>query len=142
MAVSESYLTFVIEQLGGVRDILTKRMFGGVGIYSGDRFFAVMDNDTLFFKVDDALAGQYRKRGMPPFAPIPGKPPMMGYYQVPPSVLEDADALARWAAQSLQVTAKSPVRKRRAGAGKPSRVGVRKRHPAGAKRSPRSTRSK
>ena len=32
---------------------------------------------------------------MPPFAPIPGKPPMMGYYQVPPDVLEDADEIVQ-----------------------------------------------
>jgi TfoX/Sxy family transcriptional regulator of competence genes len=55
VAVSESFLTFVLEQLDGVRGIVTKRMFGGVGIYSGERFFAVIDNDTLFFKVDDDL---------------------------------------------------------------------------------------
>lgn len=33
-------------------------------------FVALIDNDTLFFKVDTALAGQYRKAGMPPFMPI------------------------------------------------------------------------
>ena len=35
--------------------IRSKSMFGGVGVYSGERFFALIDNDdTLFFKVDDA----------------------------------------------------------------------------------------
>jgi len=101
MAVSDSYLAFVLEQLAGVRALVTKRMFGGVGIYSGDVFFAVIDNDTIFFKVDDELAARYRKAGMPPFAPIPGKPPMMGYYQVPTDVLEDADEMAKWAKESL-----------------------------------------
>ncbi len=114
MAVSASYLTFVLEQLAGVRGIVTKRMFGGVGIYSGEAFFAIIDNDTVFFKVDEALAAQYRKAGMPPFAPIPGKPPMMGYYQVPPHVLEDGDAMVQWARQSLEVATKFPVRKRAA----------------------------
>jgi DNA transformation protein len=118
MAVSASYLTFVLEQLAGVRAIVTKRMFGGVGIYSGETFFAVIDNDTLFFKVDEPLAAQYRDAGMPPFAPIPGKPPMLGYYQVPPDVLEDADAMARWAKQSLRVAVKAPARRRPGRAGK------------------------
>src|SRR4030095_9214715 len=52
MAVSDSYLAYVLEQLDAVRGVVTKRMFGGVGIYSDDVFFAVIDNDTLFFKVD------------------------------------------------------------------------------------------
>lgn len=102
MAVSESYLTFVLEQLQGVRGVVTKRMFGGVGIYSGETFFAVIDNDTLFFKVDEVLSAKYRRLGMPPFMPIPGKAPMAGYYQVPPDVLEDADELARWATESIE----------------------------------------
>ena len=109
MAVSESYLAFVLEQLSGVRSIVTKRMFGGVGIYSDGVFFAVIDNDTIFFKVDEVLAEQYIKAGMPPFAPIPGQPPMMGYRQVPPEVLEDADEMVRWAKQSIQ---HAPVKKK------------------------------
>lgn len=108
MAVSDSYLTFVLEQLAGVRALVTKRMFGGVGIYSGDVFFAIIDNDTIFFKVDEVLAVQYRKAGMPWFRPIPGKPPMTGYYQVPPDVLEDAEEMVKWALQSI---AHAPVQR-------------------------------
>ena len=111
MAVSESYLAFVLEQLEGVRGVVTKRMFGGVGIYGDGVFFALIDNDTLFFKVDDELRPQYRSRRMPPWKPIPGKPASEGYYQVPPGVLEDADQLAKWAKQSIAVPAKKPVKK-------------------------------
>ena len=114
MSVSDSYLTFVLEQLEAVPKIVTKRMFGGIGIYSDGTFFGVIDNDTLFFKVDETLAQRYRDKGMPPFAPIPGAKPMMGYYQVPPDVLEDARSLARWAKDSIAIaTTKSPSRPNR-----------------------------
>src|SRR6187402_758547 len=108
MSVSDSYLSFVLEQLGDVPRVVTKRMFGGIGIYSDGTFFAVMDNDTLFFKVDETLAKRYREKGMPPFAPIPGAKPMMGYYQVPPDVLEDGSTLARWAKDSIASTKARP----------------------------------
>ena len=111
MAVSQSFLTFVLEQLDGVRALVTKRMFGGVGIYSDGVFFAIIDNDTLFFKVDEELAARYRAAGMPPFQPIPGKPPMMGYYQVPPRVLEDADELRAWAGESVRRAGSPTARK-------------------------------
>jgi TfoX/Sxy family transcriptional regulator of competence genes len=111
MAVSDSYLAFVLEQLGGVRALVTKRMFGGVGIYSGDVFFAVIDNDTIFFKVDDELAARYREAGMPPFAPMPDKPPMMSYYQVPPDVLEDAEEMVKWAKESIVRASTKKARK-------------------------------
>ena len=101
MSVSDSYLTFVLEQLAEVPRVVTKRMFGGIGIYSDGTFFAVIDNDTLFFKVDETLVKRYRDKGMPPFAPIPGAKPMMGYYQVPPDVLEDAHSLGKWAKDSI-----------------------------------------
>ena len=103
MAVSDTYLTFVLGQLEGVPHLVTKRMFGGIGLYSDGTFFGVIDNDTLFFKVDDALAQRYRQQGMPPFAPIPGQAPMKGYYQVPAGVLEDDTTLAAWAADSIAV---------------------------------------
>lgn len=113
MAVSPSYLTFVLEQLAGLPRVTSRRMFGGVGLYSDATFFSVLDNDTLFFKVDDETRPRYEKRRMPPFAPIPGKPPMRGYYQVPPAVLEDADELTAWAADAVAVGAAAGASKRK-----------------------------
>ena len=113
MSVSDSYLGFVLEQLDGTPHVVTKRMFGGVGIYSDGTFFAVIDNDTLFFKVDTELAKRYRDKGMPPFMPIPGAEPMMGYYQVPPDVLEDGGMLVRWAKDSIAVARTTPPKRRK-----------------------------
>ena len=46
-----SHLAFVLEQLAAVRNVVTKRTVGGIGIcgigiYSGEAFFAAIDNDT------------------------------------------------------------------------------------------------
>lgn len=114
MAVSPSFLEFVLEQLSAVRHVTSRRMFGGVGLYSDDVFFAVLDNDTLFFKVDDTTRPRYVKRRMPPFMPIPGKPAMSRYYQVPPGVLEDADELSAWAREAVSVGVSAPLKPKRA----------------------------
>ena len=137
MAVSDSYLTFVLEQLSGVRALVTKRMFGGVGIYSDGTFFAVIDNDTIFFKVDEALARQYIEAGMSPFKPMPDKPAMKSYYQVPPDVLEDGDEMVRWAKQSLAL--KKEVTKRKAGMAKKE---VKQRKAASATKEVKTSRGK
>jgi DNA transformation protein len=120
MAVSESFLTFVLEQLGGLPRVSPRRMFGGVGLYCGETFFAVIDNDTLFFKVDDTTRPKYIKRKMPPFQPMPDMPAMTGYYQVPPGVLEDADAMTDWGQEAVGVgikrkpsTSRKPKAKRK-----------------------------
>jgi len=114
MAVSDAYLAYVLEQLGGVKDVTHRRMFGGIGLYSRDTFFGVIDNNTLFFKVDAASVGDYTRAKMKPFQPDPKGKPMMGYYQVPPSVLEDDQELASWARRAAEIpsTKKKSTKKR------------------------------
>ena len=103
MAVSDTYLAYVLEQLGGVKAVTHRRMFGGIGLYAREHFFGVIDNNTLFFKVDAASVGDYARAKMKPFQPDPKGKPMMGYYQVPPSVLEDDRQLASWAKRAAEI---------------------------------------
>ena len=103
MAVSDAFLTFVIEQLDGVRQITSRRMFGGVGLYSAEWFFGVLDNDRLYLKVDDSNVDDYTAAGTGPFRPYPDQTMTMKYYEVPVSVLEDRDALATWARKAIAV---------------------------------------
>jgi DNA transformation protein and related proteins len=104
MAVQPQYLEFILEQLGGLGDVHSRRMFGGVGLYSGELFFGIIDDDTLYLKTDDSNAAQFMTRNMPRFMP-PVNRPMgpMGYHQVPADIIEDAEALVSWARQSIQV---------------------------------------
>ena len=61
MSVSPSFRSFVLEQLARTTPgIRARSMFGGVGIYAAELFFALLDDDTLYFKVDDAT----RPRGL------------------------------------------------------------------------------
>lgn len=122
MAVSAGFLDFVLEQLEGLGSVTSRRMFGGAGLYCGDVFFAVLDDDTLFFKVNDATVGPYKKAGMGPFQPYPDKPETsFGYYQVPVGVLEDRDELVAWARAAVEVgLAKTGPRRRRNNRGRRS----------------------
>ncbi|MBI3401141.1 MAG: TfoX/Sxy family protein [Acidobacteria bacterium] len=81
-------------------------MFGGVGLYAGNRFFAIMMDDTIYLKVDDATRPSYEAAGSRAFNPFPERGGgSMQYYEVPLAVLEDADELARWAKRSIAVAA-------------------------------------
>jgi DNA transformation protein len=104
MAVQAQYLDYVLEQLAGLERVNTRRMFGGVGLYSGELFFGLIDDDTLFFKTDESNAAQYQSRRMPRFMP-PANRPMgpMGYHQVPADIIEDGETLVAWARQSVVV---------------------------------------
>jgi DNA transformation protein len=111
MSVSNGYRTYIVEQLAAVPALSTRRMFGGLGLYSGEWFFALIDDDVLFFKVDDANREDYVSRGMKPFVPIPNKP-SMGYFQVPADVIEEAEELTRWARRSVEVAQRAGRKKR------------------------------
>jgi len=102
MSVSDGYRTYIIEQLAALPALSTRRMFGGLGIYSDALFFALIDDDVLFFKVDDANRDDYVSRGMKAFMPFPGQP-SLGYFQVPADVIEEAEELTRWARRSVEV---------------------------------------
>lgn len=114
MSVSTDYLAYVREQLAVLGPILTRRMFGGIGIYHDEQFFALIDDDELYFKVDDDTRPRFVAAGMGPFQPFGDERAMNGYYRVPPEVLEDADELRPWARAAVEVA-------RRAKLGKASR---------------------
>jgi DNA transformation protein and related proteins len=106
MAVSQSYREFVLEQLGRVTPVTGKSMFGGVGIYAQGLFFALIAEDRLYFKVDDATRSEFEERGMEPFRPF-GEDSAMGYYEVPADVVEDVARLESWMHKALEVAAKA-----------------------------------
>jgi DNA transformation protein len=118
MSVQAQYLAWVLEQLAGLGAVNTRRMFGGVGLYSGGLFFGLIDDDTLFFKTDSSNSGEYVARRMPRFmAPaVPGAD--RGYYQVPADIIEDAETLVAWARKSVAVALAA---KPKPGTAKPAR---------------------
>jgi DNA transformation protein len=118
--MSESFRTFVLEQLRRVRtDIRDRRMFGGVGIYAGGLFFALIADDTLYFKVNDANRSDFEARGMGPFRPYGDSGEVMQYYQVPDDLLENPDALGPWVEKAIAVAReKRAARPRRPRRGK------------------------
>ena len=104
MSVTPSFRILVLEQLArAVSGVRHRAMFGGVGIYSGDLFFALIDEDTVYFKVDDSNRPEFEARGMGPFQPTGPGGEVMQYYAVPEELLEDPDALRPWIERSLAV---------------------------------------
>lgn len=112
MAVTPSFRDYVLEQLAGLGRVRPRRMFGGVGLYCDELFFALITDDTLYLKVDDSNRDDFVRRGMRPFRPYRDRPEWeMGYYEVPADVLEDAEAMTVWARKSVRAAFAAPARK-------------------------------
>ncbi|HSA12155.1 MAG TPA: TfoX/Sxy family protein [Candidatus Paceibacterota bacterium] len=106
MPVSPSFQTFVVDQLSRVvPQVRARRMFGGAGLYSGDVFFALIADDTLYFRANDSNRPDFEARQMPPFQPYGPEGEVMQYYQLPDDVLEDVEALRPWAEKALAAAA-------------------------------------
>ncbi len=119
MAVSQDFVEYAVDQLNSIGPIVAKRMFGGVGLYARDRFFAIISDDVLYLKADDSNRAEFIARGGMAFQPYPDKPARsMSYYSVPIDVFEDTDELAQWARKALAIAnppkaakpTKSPLR--------------------------------
>jgi len=101
--MDSEFVEYALRQLQQLGPVVAKKMFGGHGLYCDELMFAVIDNDALFFKVDAVTRLDYVAAGMSPFAPLAGKKPMIGYYELPLDVLGSREKLAQWGAKALAV---------------------------------------
>jgi len=113
LRVTPEFRDFVLDQLAGLRELRAQRMFGGIGLYSGERFFGIVAADELFFKVDDGNRGAYEAAGSEPFRPVAARPVSMSYWRVPIEVLEDPAELRAWAENAIAAAARVAASKPR-----------------------------
>ena len=103
----DSFKEFVLDQLGALPDVRARAMFGAHGLYSGGRFFGILDEGRLFFKTDAQSQANYIAHGMGPFTyEIKGHVMTMSYHEVPPDVLENREELVAWANRAIEVAAR------------------------------------
>jgi DNA transformation protein len=112
-------LQWVLEQLSGTGPISSRRMFGAIGLYREEVFFAIISNDVLYFKVGDANRADYETRGAAQFRPFRDKPHLsMSYYEVPADILEDAEECAVWLQRAVNAALAAKASPRRKSVGK------------------------
>jgi DNA transformation protein len=113
VAITQEYLDYVIDQLRDFGPVVSRRMFGGAGLYRHGVFFGLVAEDVVYFKVDAANKPAYIDAGSAPFKPFGSY--AMGYFEVPIDVLEDPQQLSQWARKAFEAaqTGKSGKRKKR-----------------------------
>ena len=104
----DSFKEFVLDQLSALPGVRARAMFGAHGLYSGGRFFGILDEGRLFFKTDAQSQADYIAHGMEPFTyEMKGRVMTMSYHEVPPDVLENREDLVAWAHRAIQIAAHS-----------------------------------
>lgn len=98
------FTDWVEDQLSPLGTIRIKSMFGGFGVYADELFFAIVDDDVLYFKADDFNRQRFLDAGSEPFTyPLKGgENQSLSYYAAPDSTLDDSDELLEWARLGLE----------------------------------------
>jgi DNA transformation protein len=122
LRVTPEFGDFVLDQLARVPQLRSKRMFGGIGLYSGDAFFGILAADELFFRVDDTNRSSYQAAGTEPFRPVANRRVSMSYWRVPLEVLEDPGELASWALAAIRAAGNTAPKPKRRAKRRPTRA--------------------
>lgn len=140
MPLSPGFSDYVLELLSGFGRLEAKRMFGGAGLYRNGIMFAILDDDVVFFRVDDKLEADLKAQGSVPWSysmKRDGAVREMGYWRMPETAADDPDeavAIAKRAYAAAvarkAVRAKAPAKKKAAAKAVVAKVGAKK---AGAK---------
>jgi DNA transformation protein len=81
-------------------------MFGGHGLYWNGVFFAILFRGRLYLKVDERSKAAYLAKGMGPFRSNE-RQTLTSYYEVPPEVLGDQEALHSRAGEAIRAAQSS-----------------------------------
>jgi DNA transformation protein len=113
----------ILDMLQDWGAIAARRLFSGYGLYRDGAMFGLIARDTLYLRVDDRNRPDFVAAGSAPFR-TSREVEIRGYMECPPDILEDAEAMVRWAdaalAAALAAKSAKPPRKRRSAA-KPRR---------------------
>jgi len=98
VAARSEFVDLVLENLRAFGEVTTRRMFGGWGLYHDGVFFALIAQDTLYFKGDDENRAQFERSSPGPFVfEKKGERIVTHYYAAPEDAFEDPQVMARWA---------------------------------------------
>ena len=130
MAISEETREHIRDLFAGVGPVEVRRMFGGAGVYLGDACFALLIDDGIWMRADEALGRDFAQAGSEQWV-YEGRqraPVMMPYWRLPDTAVDDPEEAAAWARRSLIPAERAAAEKRSAKERKAARTG----HPRAA----------
>jgi DNA transformation protein and related proteins len=101
MRARNPFVEFLTEQFQPLGDISARAMFGGYCLYCDGVVFAIVAGNELYLKTDEHNRERFAERGLKAFQPFEARTTTMSYYQAPPDVFEDVDAMKDWVGSSI-----------------------------------------
>ena len=113
MPKPSEFVRHVLEMLRFMGPVESKAMFGGWGLYHRGTFFALVLDDTLYFKTDDESRAQFEAEGLRPFVfSMKAGEVTTSYYQAPDEALESPEVMADWARLAYSAALRAPAKRK------------------------------
>ncbi|MFQ3586997.1 MAG: TfoX/Sxy family protein [Fimbriimonadaceae bacterium] len=82
-------------------DVRARRMFNGMGVYTGEKMFAFLYDAEIGLKLSpEDLNEAMQLPGAEPLRPAPDQEPMKEYVRMPQEVLDNYDSFVAWVQRS------------------------------------------
>lgn len=92
------FANFIVELMASWAPVQARPMFGGFGVYRDGLMFAILIEETLYFKVDDESEPLFAQRGLPRFSyESKGRTASLRYCEAPAEAYDEAVHMASWA---------------------------------------------
>jgi DNA transformation protein len=103
MVASDTFADFLREQLGPLGRVTMRRMFGKTGVFCDGVMFAMVTENTLYFRVDDQNRATFEEAAA--FPPLnyekKGCTIDLSFWRVPERLFDEPDELLTWARAAL-----------------------------------------
>ena len=101
------------ELFAGFGPVSVRRMFGGAGIFVGERMIGLVSREVIYLKADAETIPTFEQEGLAPFsyATKNGERKLTSYWRMPDRLYDDPDELARWARAAHAVALRAADKK-------------------------------
>jgi DNA transformation protein len=115
MVATDSFAEFLREQLDPLGRVTMRRMFGKTGVFCDGLMLGMVDDNMLYFRVDDDSRSTLNEtESMPPLNyEKQGRTIDLSFWRVPERLLDDSDELLIWARAALAAARRVATKRKR-----------------------------
>ena len=107
MPENNSYENFIFDQLEGLGEFESKKMFGGTALLYHSSAFAKIKHNKVWLKVDDSYRNDFINQGMQQYEYGKDNLRKLNFFETPIEVIEDRDKFIQWFKRSMDIVKKS-----------------------------------
>jgi DNA transformation protein len=120
MAAGDGFGQVLREQLAPLGRVTMRRMFGKAGVFCDGVMFAIVTEDTLYFRVDDHNREAFEEAASyPPLSyEKQGRSIDLAFWRAPERLLDEPDELLMWAQEALAAARRVAAKRARSTPGR------------------------